>query len=341
MNTKKIIIGLKSFKRFKAIRQLQNIYLKRKFIQELIAEGSDRFEKENNPQGSLKDFVTCAKQFCTSYDEYRYHFELWNKSDDERKEFMSQVSLRLLYNTLLSPEVETLFWNKETFLKKYSHFIHRKWISGASPKEKIAEFIAKHDCIVKPLMSACGNGIFKLKAGCDIPWDSMPRASFLIEECIYNEPQTKCFHPNSLNTVRIVTVKSKNGDVNVLGSFIRFGTGGHVVDNGGNDGILAQVDVVSGLIVTDAFDKTGNSYSHHPDSGLEIKGFKIPGFNKMVETCTKAHLVEPKVSIVGWDVVLRDNGLLEIIEGNHRPDAYGLQMPLKKGYRTRLNKLLN
>lgn len=159
---------------------------------------------------------------------------------------------------------------------------------------------------------------------------------YVVEECLSNEHQIRAFHTSSLNTVRIVTVRGKKNKIYTLGSFIRFGTKGHIVDNGGNDEILAEIDIETGEIITAAYDKFGTTYENHPDTWLPIRGFIIPKFDQLIDTCKAAHMSEPCISIVGWDVVLTDKDQIENIEGNHRPDAYGLQVPQKKAIKPNL-----
>lgn len=149
----------------------------------------------------------------------------------------------------------------------------------------------------------------------------------------------KDFHPSSLNTIRIVTVYTSHG-IEILGSFIRFGTGGNIVDNGGKDGILAMVNPETGVVMTDGYNKIGKIFIKHPDTHKEIKGFGIPRYREMIELCKQAASEDSRIKIIGWDITLRENDSIEIIEGNHRPDAYGLQMPIKKGYKTRLFEML-
>lgn len=61
----------------------------------------------------------------------------------------------------------------------------------------------------------------------------------------------------------------------------------------------------------------------------------------MIEVWTKAAKLIPKAKIIGWDIVVRDNEQIELIEANAMPDAYLPQMSLKKGNKTRLQQLLS
>ena len=71
-----------------------------------------------------------------------------------------------------------------------------------------------------------------------------------------------------------------------------------------------------------------------------IKGFKIPNWDKAKEMCVSASLSLPNIRFAGWDVAIRNDGVLEIIEGNHAPDFDPMQSPLKIGVRKKVFRTL-
>ena len=259
---------------------------------------------------------------------------------------MGQMELRIFYNEVQNPEKEKYFWTKGLFLNRFYSYIGRKWLDTAKARrEEIEGLISESDTIAKPQESSSGIGILKLNLVSAASErykivKMLKDRPFVLEECVSNSGETAKFHPESLNTVRVVTVLGKSGKVSILGSFIRFGTGGNYVDNGGKDGILAEIDVDSGMVITNAFDKHRNEFDRHPDSGLLFKGFKIPEFDSIIGVCSAAAKEIPEVPIVGWDVAITKEYGIEIIEGNNRPDAYGLQSPRLKGYKSRLKELV-
>ena len=80
-------------------------------------------------------------------------------------------------------------------------------------------------------------------------------------------------------------------------------------------GIAATVDVETGRVVTDAADLDGNTYETNPYSGVKIKGFQIPHWDKVIESCKKANGRIEGVNLVGWDFAITQDGA-ELIEGN-------------------------
>ncbi len=328
---------------FKAIQRKRH---NRALANNLIREGMSRFAEEQPDNGSLKDFVSAAKKHYVSYDEYFFHYEFWRMEESERGEFMSQASLMQFYRTYLTPEVFNIFWNKVKTLRIFSDIIKRRWLHmQETTYEEFCLLLSSCDLIVKPVEASCGKGIFKLKRETDETkvktiYQELTSDNYVVEECISNYESIKQFHPSSLNTVRIVTVLNSKDEVNVLGSFIRFGTGGNVVDNGGSDGILAMIDIDSGKIFTDAYNKKGIAFKVHPDTGIKFSGFTIPRFQEMIEVCKLGAKRVPQARILGWDIVLRDDNEIDVVEANAMPDAYGLQMPVKKGYRSTLMEMM-
>ncbi len=160
----------------------------------------------------------------------------------------------------------------------------------------------------------------------------------LIEECVDSCNLLKAFHPQSLNTIRVVTVSGKKKAC-VFGSFFRMGRGNNVVDNAHAGGIFAQININDGTIESDGIDTNGNRFDCHPDTGIRIRGFQIPQWNVIVKTCCEAAL-EVGNPITGWDVAINSKGDIVLIEGNYGPDFDVMQSPLKIGVKKEICKII-
>ena len=143
------------------------------------------------------------------------------------------------------------------------------------------------------------------------------------------------FHPQSLNTIRVVTISNKN-KVEILDAEFRMGIGENVVDNASCGGILASINVVTGALIENGVDMFGNEYVNHPGTGKAIKGFMIPHWDEIVRVCKEAATVVQGTVFVGWDVCVRQNGEIELIEANAFPGVIGLQTARKQGLKPRL-----
>lgn len=239
---------------------------------------------------------------------------------------------------------KAIFRDKAKFLEVYGDFVHRKWLY--IPKVSFDEYeklIKHYDCIAKPLNESRGKGIIKIckdntEKDTKELYHFFVRNNYLLEQCIENCKELKAFHPQSLNTIRVITVSNKEKAC-VFSGVLRFGVGGNIVVNSHAGGVSAQINIESGVIETDGADSKGNRYEYHPDSKLKIKGFVIPNWEAIIKTCCEA-AKRTTLPVVGWDVVANDDGVIELIEGNHRPDMDVMQIRYKKGVKKQLFTLI-
>ena len=124
----------------------------------------------------------------------------------------------------------------------------------------------------------------------------------LIEEPIRQHPDMCKLCPDSVNTVRIVTLVTEQG-AQMVYALVRMGMGGVCVDNVSSGGMYAPVNE-QGQLYRPAFcDKTGKYYDRHPVTGTDIVGFQIPLFDQALALCrTASKRVEAHLKYIGWDV---------------------------------------
>lgn len=311
---------------------------------QLIGEGMEM------PEGATrKGFIQSNREQHMSLPEYLYQYNLYQKSKAEREEFLSYVDYHALALKLRMqyPEYDKtqLLKDKEKFLSFASSIglCRRRWLYAPDASfEEFADLIASVDCIMKPHDASWGDGIYKVnrQEGPQVRelYDKCVQEMTVVEECITGYPVTQAFHPASLNTVRVMTI-SFNDKAQLFGGMLRVGCGDTVVDNTHAGGLYAQVDINTGLIESDGIDSEGKHHVCHPDSKIQFKGFPIPFWDKITALCLNA---APKVKhfFIGWDIAILENGDLEIIEANSRPDFDGLQTPLHKGMKHQLYRQL-
>lgn len=161
---------------------------------------------------------------------------------------------------------------------------------------------------------------------------------FLLEEIVNNHHSIKNIFPNALSTVRMPTIRTKKG-TEIFASVIRFGRGGQVVDNVASGGITAFIDMNSGIVETPGYDKKGNKYIVHPDTGASIVGFKIPMWESAKIFAKELSEVIPSNRYVGWDLALTEVGWV-MIEGNARGEFYMQQFTDQIGKKDWLESLI-
>ena len=309
------------------------------------AEAQKRFQKEKPAHGSLEDYKSALYKHRVSYDEYMYRYDFWKLNESERNEFIAEKTMEMLYRNMVKPEVRQMFCDKAKFLHVYKDYIHRKWIFVKdSTFEEFSAMVQQYDCIAKPLNKYSGEGIFKIKRDEDRDLNDLflqlKRDSYLVEECIYACDEIAEFHPWSLNTIRVVTM-SNNGQVRFIGAILRMGAHGSYIDNTHAGGVFASIDIDTGIIESDGVDTDGNIYIVHPDTKKQIKGFKIPEWEKIKSLCAEATTVFPNIYFAGWDLCVTRDGHVEIIEGNFAPHFDGgMQVPMKRGAKRKVSDAL-
>ncbi|MBR1595533.1 MAG: hypothetical protein IJ665_02415 [Phocaeicola sp.] len=308
-------------------------------------EAQEKF-KDRPLNGSYKDYLNALNRHRVTYGEYMHKFEFWNLNEAQRDEFISCSEMQCIYRKTVQPEVKTVFWNKNLFLNRFHSFAQRRWIEvRKSTYEQFSNMLYSFDCIAKPIEGWRGQGIKKIpqvQYGKDVRklYEECFKCNILLEECIHACKEIEGFHPQSLNTIRVVTISNPKKCV-AFGAILRMGTGNSIIDNTHNGGVFASIDIKTGIIETDGLDSFGNHFIVHPDTKKVIKGFQIPFWDKVIETCTKASKVIPQLIFAGWDVVIMEEGRIALIEANHAPDFDGgMQAPKKVGVKQRVKDIV-
>ena len=196
--------------------------------------------------------------------------------------------------------------------------------SKASAEETAAFLEGQIYIFAKPAHGCCGKGIEKLTVA-DYP---TPEAFLeyvkskdlpVLEQVLPQHPEMARLHPQSVNTMRIVT--DRVGDtVHIAYITLKLGVGEGFCDNTGQGGIMVRVDPETGVILSDATDDYYNIYVSHPDTGVVFKGYQLPMVPEAVALAQEAAKVVPQITHVGWDVAITPDGPA-IIEGNEYPGS--------------------
>lgn len=279
-----------------------------------------------------------------SLSEYMI-FAFYRLSEQERREYLTDTEATLLMRPY-NAESEPYLKDKVLFLRTFADFIHRDWLYlPESTAEDFAAFVRRHGSVaLKPPLSSWGIGFRKLTAeelsGREKEvFEELSAGGYLAEEFLQSDPELAKYHPESLNTLRIITFR--NGErFTVFGAGLRVGNHGLHVDNAHGGGIFCELDPDTGRVITDGLDEHGNSYSVHPMTGVPFRGQQIPHWPEIIELCRKASQTLPCLHVVGWDVAVLPGGELELIEGNHNPGMNIVQAPYKHGVRQKFAELL-
>lgn len=259
-----------------------------------------------------------------SYEDYLY-YRFQNKSIKEIEYFLTVDELWETEARLNADNSRPIFNSKALFYKTFKSFIKRNYLlfENAS-EEEIGDFRAAYPkCVLKPDDMYAGIGIYIVDSNEPLPlsFDELKAKKYIIEEYVTQHEKYSNIYPGSLNTIRITTFISESGNPEILFAANQFGSHGSMVDNDDSTAIWGICDNITGIIeYADIDAASGLIYDSHPDTGQSIVGFHNHNWNEVVETAIKASLVVPDCRLVGWDVAVRNDGEIVIIEGNVTPE---------------------
>ncbi len=281
------------------------------------------------------DIIRCGLKYQAGYVDYNL-FEMYKMNDEERKTVITRGRNNEFVKNYNDPAYLKYFVDKVEFHKKFSKYINREWLDlNNSNKREFKAFCAKHEVIfAKPQSGMQGKGIVKINVkdkDLDHLFDELVNnGQTLIEEQAFQCKELTELHPDSINTLRVVTLLGE-----VVAAFIRVGMNHNNVDNFNHEGVAAPIDIDDGIIKYPAIDKKKNLYTKHPLTNKEFVGLKIPHWDEVKKLCEEAALVVPEVGYIGWDVCVGEDKCF-FIEANeypghdiyqlppHRDDNYGL-----------------
>lgn len=140
------------------------------------------------------------------------------------------------------------------------------------------------------------------------------RRGFLVEERARNHPALAVLHPPSLNTLRLVTVKTRDGRWHVVRPYLKMGRGGSAADNVALGGLFAAVGP-DGRLGPGYAEDSWECIESHPDTGVPLRGHAVPFFREAVDLALRASGEFGFMGTIGWDVGVTPDGPT-LIEGN-------------------------
>lgn len=281
-------------------------------------------EKTGKPKIILFfDIVFCGLKYQAGYMDYKL-YEMYDMNGRQRKTVVTRGINNAIVKKYNSPEYRNRFEDKILFNKTFSEYMGRDWLEITGDNlEEFKDFLSVHDeYMAKPTDSCCGLGIELKKISDGTPeklYEALVKnGQRLIEERLVQCDELNRLHPDSINTIRVVSLKGR-----VVFAVLRIGNKHFHVDNFNHEGLCVPVDISTGYVKYKALKKTGELYENHPVTGVKITGITIPRWNEVVEAVEGAAGKIPQVGYVGWDVCVRENDVC-LIEGNSFPgnDVY-------------------
>ena len=315
---------------------------------QLAAEVSARCGK---PKAFIMlDMIWCGWRYQAGYTDYAL-FQMDRANAAQRRTYVTRGVNDRLVSRFNDAGCRHVFENKDEFNARFSAFLGRDWMRIAAKgedadlnaeAEKLSAFCeGKDEIVAKPRDGMCGKGVEMLKTA-DYP-DGAQLYAYLqsigagvIEDVIVQHPDMAALYPDSINTLRMVTLNNGKTVTLVL-AICRIGNGGRV-DNFLHGGMMTRIDLDTGTLQYVCVDQQNNTYEEHPITRVPFVGYKIPMWQQCVAFAKKAAAVVPEVGYVGWDLAVTPDGPV-LVEGNefpghclyqlppHTPDNYGV-LPL-------------
>ena len=278
----------------------------------------------------LIDLIYCSFRYGAGHLDYR-NFNMYELNKKDRNKILTVGRNSSLIRKLNKREFQDIFENKVMFYEKFNKYINRKYLKLDNNYDEFKKFISdKEYIIVKPIDGMCGKGVEKIKVDLRKSkklYDSLiDKKQILVEEVATQCEEMKKLHENSINTIRIFTIVNDYNEFNVVGTYVRMGNNGKVVDNFNSGGLACPIDIKTGKITHKAVNKKNEFYDVHPVSKVEFIGYQIPKWKSVIKLVEKASKEIKEVRYVGWDVCIGEDGPF-LIEANSFPGQDLYQIP--------------
>lgn len=284
------------------------------------------------------DIAWCAVRYGAGYYDYVL-CGFYDLTPAQRDTYLTRIRYKKVCNVMNDISHSWEFGDKNHFNEKFAKYMRRKTLNGETATlEQFTEFIDGQEAIfAKMNHGEGGESVEKLYVkDFDSP-DAMfdyvrAKKEIVLEHVLMQHPDVARLHPQSVNTIRLVT--DRVGDqVYVTYAAIRIGGGDSVCDNACQGGMYCHVDPETGKICSPAMDDFSHILESHPDTGITFNGYQLPMIPEAVEMAKEAMWVIPEITHVGWDVGITPDGPA-FIEGNDFPgDMYQIYpfCPGKRG----------
>ncbi|MGK0724367.1 sugar-transfer associated ATP-grasp domain-containing protein [Aerococcus urinaeequi] len=201
------------------------------------------------------------------------------------------------YKVLTSSDVFELFMN---YAKNYKMVLKPSIDSGGGRDIEVIDLRSKSSTVIKNFLM---DTIKKFNS------------NFILQEYLEQHHLMAEMHKDSLNTVRIITLRLNN-QIYILSSIVRMGNNGSKVDNATVGGLTCGFNYEGKFneFATDHLEY--RRYSAHPYSNFLFKNKVIPNYDKCFELVNNAHNLLPHFDLVSWDIAIDNIGEPNLIEIN-------------------------
>lgn len=116
-------------------------------------------------------------------------------------------------------------------------------------------------------------------------------------------------------TLRITTAKDPTGIVKSRAAYLRVGRRNTAWVQSDNSVRIAIIDR-EGKLDEFGYTETWRRCDRHPDTSFSFRGHWVPEFKSALTVCEELHRKVPHLAIIGWDIAINNQGLVELMEWN-------------------------
>ncbi|MDD2321345.1 MAG: sugar-transfer associated ATP-grasp domain-containing protein [Geobacteraceae bacterium] len=207
----------------------------------------------------------------------------------------------------------------EDYLKKIQDIVNNsdrgkviiKPVRGAGGKDIVIAFKKEDQILIRKQNCVLTLNVFKLES------------RSVVQEYLEQHSSFSKFS-GSFNTMRIVTLLTRENNVIIIGALMRFGVGDAYIDNTSSGGIAVGINLDTGELNGIGYDFNCNTFKYHPTSRVVFTGFIIPCWNEVINLAQKTQKQLSYYKLLGLDIGITPDGPV-LIEINSAHDNVGLE----------------
>lgn len=204
--------------------------------------------------------------------------------------------------------------------------MNRLWYDGeynpVSEQDIIRLMQAEKECFIKVARdSYCGKGVVYVNIAEHGSTRELQEilhehdADIVIQRGLTQSEFERKLNPSSVNTLRVLSLLQRNGEVKIYSRVQRMGAGGAKVDNLFHGGATVGVKP-DGRFNAVGYDLEGNTLPEHPSSHTRFDGLVLPSLDKAEALVRRAHHCIPYFRLCSWDVAFDEHDEPVLIEAN-------------------------
>lgn len=213
-------------------------------------------------------------------------------------------------------------------------------IEMATTTEWVGDYLrTEGPLVLKPILGGMGKDVLLCSwtgESYEVNGESMPATEFdalvsALDEYVVCEFVEQAAYATELfadatNTVRIITMwDDETSEAFVPIATHRIGTERSApVDNCTQGGLTAEIDLETGVVgraVQPLSVDEKEWYATHPDTGAQIEGVEVPGWQTIRDEVLKMAAALPETPYLVWDLIVTGEGEFVVIEANNNAAA--------------------